>query len=629
MVGRANNNANANGGLVYANANNVSTNSNTNNGSRLTSKRKIFNAPFGLYNRSPCEATRWPRQTPRDASLGNPRPQQKAETSLKRLKAHNKNKTMADFKDILKANNLPVGNLIDEIADPLNISESFDYVVSHLECAGQRDHIRPKKDQYCKVLEKLLRSGEFRITEKDFRQMEVTDGPKARIVQCPSVFHRVGCHSVMVPFERHSHTSLIKNTAASIKGRGMHWLHDIVEQDLLADPEGMMYYYQCDIYHYYDSIDQSKMEKQLRLYTTDTLVLPMLDNFVELLPEGLSKGLRASQSFANLHLNEIDHAMCERVSSHEVDDERELTIGAGRVVINGKEIRFHYYRYCDDIVIFAATKQELWELRDYLVSLLAELGLRVKPSEAVRPISEGLDYLGYVTFADDSHGERKVYSRIRKRTKVKFARRIHRVKSRKRRQVLIGSFFGMAAHGDCRHLLKKLITPTEYRKLKHKRKMKEFGNFKVSSMTLDGKKNFKGRKVTARELNGKGVIIVDFEKLIPKRETEDYNRRCQDASAKNVDLSLVPKPRLKYLLQLICNGELCKMWTGDKEIWHIVDEIDAQKGLPFFVGISIDYSAQYPKMNFVPPSTLNLASPSDEEVKRLFAQYNLNLNPYD
>ena len=34
-VGRANNNANANGGLVYANANNASSNSNTNNGARL------------------------------------------------------------------------------------------------------------------------------------------------------------------------------------------------------------------------------------------------------------------------------------------------------------------------------------------------------------------------------------------------------------------------------------------------------------------------------------------------------------------------------------------------------------------------------------------------------------------
>lgn len=32
---RANNNANANGGLVYSNANNASSNSNTNNGVRL------------------------------------------------------------------------------------------------------------------------------------------------------------------------------------------------------------------------------------------------------------------------------------------------------------------------------------------------------------------------------------------------------------------------------------------------------------------------------------------------------------------------------------------------------------------------------------------------------------------
>ncbi len=42
VVGRSSNNANANGGLVYSNANNVSTNSNTNNGSRLTFSRKIF-----------------------------------------------------------------------------------------------------------------------------------------------------------------------------------------------------------------------------------------------------------------------------------------------------------------------------------------------------------------------------------------------------------------------------------------------------------------------------------------------------------------------------------------------------------------------------------------------------------
>ena len=41
VVGRANNNANANGGCVYANANNASSNSNTNNGARLALKNII------------------------------------------------------------------------------------------------------------------------------------------------------------------------------------------------------------------------------------------------------------------------------------------------------------------------------------------------------------------------------------------------------------------------------------------------------------------------------------------------------------------------------------------------------------------------------------------------------------
>ena len=39
VVGRANNNANPNGGCVYANANNDSSNSNTNNGARLAIKQ--------------------------------------------------------------------------------------------------------------------------------------------------------------------------------------------------------------------------------------------------------------------------------------------------------------------------------------------------------------------------------------------------------------------------------------------------------------------------------------------------------------------------------------------------------------------------------------------------------------
>ena len=115
----------------------------------------------------------------------------------------------------------------------------------------------------------------------------------------------------------------------------------------------------------------------------------------------------------------------------DVSTESQVVVkGEVTIIANGKEVRYHYYRYCDDIVILGTDKKGLWKLRDYLTTLLAELGLEIKPSEAVRPLTEGIDYLGYNTFVDDSKGERVVYSRIRKRTKQKFARRLSRVKSR-------------------------------------------------------------------------------------------------------------------------------------------------------------------------------------------------------
>lgn len=574
----------------------------------------------------------------------------------------------------------PIHDLMSEIVDPVNVYESFDYVVSHLENAQQREHIRPKRDTYCKELIRQLGSGEFRILKQHFREIVVKDGPKIRVCQCPTVFHRIGCHAVMVPFEKYTYPTLIRNTGASIKGRGMHWLHQIIEEDIQADPEGMKFYYQSDILHFYDNIKQRILMRQVREYTDDARLLPIMDNFISLLPEsaGISKGLRASQCLANLHLSAIDHKMCEKVRYHtvKIDDEDATVIsGQGRVVIDGKEIRFHYYRYCDDIVICAGTKKELWKLRDYLVSLLAELGLQIKPNEAVRPMREGLNYLGYVTFliesdeTDSKADGLNNYSKIRKRTKQKFCRRITRVKSRKRRQVLIGSFFGMAAHADCRHLLKKMITQQEFRKLKHKRKMKDIGDFKFTTPTLDGKKNFSGNKILPRDLNGIGFIVADFERgVVAKRDKDDYNRRLQDASLRNVPADLVPKPKDKYILQIIhhpdlleiwrdlsvmqgtyeerkanrervlarlsqildqlkSRGELSKMlhkmWSGDRELWHYVDNMEANDAVPFFTALEMDYSGQYPKPKLVPSINYHMRPPTDEEEDLIFKTLNL------
>lgn len=160
--------------------------------------------------------------------------------------------------------------------------------------------------------------------------------------------------------------------------------------------------------------------------------------------------------------------------------------------------------------------------------------------------------------------------------------------------------------------------------------MKQFGNFKVRKLSFDGKKNFKGNRISGRELDHKGIIVYDFERdMIPKREREEYQRRCQSASAQGIDISLVEKPKTKYLIQLIYNGELRKMWTGDQELWQILEEIDAERGFPFFAGITVDYSGQYPKTNFVDASAINVTPPSDEEIARIFTTLNLNPTPYE
>ena len=80
----------------------------------------------------------------------------------------------------------PLDNLIPEIIDRVNMDTSFDYVVSHLENAGQRDNMRPKKKAYVERLIREIGNGTFRIGPEDFRTLEVTDGPKKRIVQCPT-----------------------------------------------------------------------------------------------------------------------------------------------------------------------------------------------------------------------------------------------------------------------------------------------------------------------------------------------------------------------------------------------------------------------------------------------------------
>ena len=346
------------------------------------------------------------------------------------------------------------------------------------------------------------------------------------------MYGRIGCHAVMVVVERYVYPTLIKNTAASIKGRGMHWLHHIEEADTHNAPEKTKYYYQCDIRHFYDNIPQERMKALIREYICDRTVLPMLDSFIELIDKGLSKGLRSSQCMANLYLSSVDRRMQEEAERYTLTDED-----------GEEEERLLYYRYCDDMVLKAGDKKTLWRLRDILVEEVEALGLHIKQSEAVRPMSEGLDFLGYVDYG--------THSLLRKRTKQNAARKLARVKSRKRRQKIIGSFKGMACHADCKHLFFVLTG----------QRMRKFGEMGITYTPKDGKKRFAGRTMRLSSIQNKTVEIHDYE--------TGMNTRHGDG---------------RYLVSFrdVQSGEWGKFFTASEEMQDMLDQAGAMDGgLPF------------------------------------------------
>lgn len=316
--------------------------------------------------------------------------------------------------------------------------------------------------------------------------------------------------------ERYVYPTVVRTSAASIKGRGMHRLYRKMRSDIRHDREGTRYYYQCDIKKFYQSIDQELMEECVRGYIKDPLLMPMLKDFIYLMDEGLSIGLRSSQCYGNILLSRLDHRMKEQ-----------------------EGVRY-YYRYCDDIVILADSKKSLWWLRNIIHEEVKGLGLSIKQSEAIRPISEGLDYLGYVDYGD--------HSRLRKRTKQNAARKLAKVKSRKRRIQIIGSFKGMAKWGDCKNLYKS-ITGQE---------MKSFKDLGLQYVAEDGKKRFGGKQVSLRSLTNVHIKIVDYEKDV---DTENGKRTV-----------------VSFMYD---NGDMGKYFTADKQqLWYL-EKIKEMGEIPF------------------------------------------------
>lgn len=516
VVYRSNNNANANGGVSYANANNDSSNTNANIGSRLKLQGVRIGVLAPLYRPtlvldvSLCSAPRGMRHT----NSGNGAGKVKNHVTLAGLGRETEEAGPVERKAMKRD-----AHVMEEVLDYSNISAAIDEVLNSTirKKTAEGRYILEHRDEVIAQLQKELGEGTFELGPWEDR--EIVEAWKVRHLQIFPQIKRIGINAVMRVVDKHLRPRFIRTTGASIKGRGMHDLMAYIRDDMKRDPEGTAYCYKFDIRKFYENIDQDEIMRCVRRVFKDPVLIVLLEKFVRLIPHGLSLGLRSSQGLANLLLSMLlDH------------------------YLKDKEGLKYYYRYCDDGVILAGDKKTLWQYRDIVKGRLESVGLEIKPNERVFPSSEGIDFLGYVIYSGD-HVE------LRKRIKQNAARKLSKVKSRKRKDVLVASLYGVAKHADCNNLFQTLTGI----------KMKSFKDLGVSYAPADGKKRFPGPSISIRELVNLPIVVKDYETGIKTDQGDD-----------------------RTLVAIEKNGEPFKFFTSSIEMRNILEQIkEVPDGFPF------------------------------------------------
>jgi RNA-directed DNA polymerase len=137
----------------------------------------------------------------------------------------------------------------------------------------------------------------------------------------------------------------------------------------------------CDVRKFYDTVDHEILLKLLAKTIHDQGALWLLQEIVESFHcegtpgKGLPIGNLTSQIFTSIYLNELD-----------------------QFVKHTLRVK-HYLRFADDILLLSPSKAELEKLLPKLKAfLLGELKLELHPKKiSIRPLHQGVDFLGYVT----------------------------------------------------------------------------------------------------------------------------------------------------------------------------------------------------------------------------------------
>lgn len=303
----------------------------------------------------------------------------------------------------------------------------------------------------------------------------VATRPKAREIHAPDFADRVVHHWLVPQLEAIWEPSFIHDSFANRKGKGSHAavqrLQDFVHQ--VHSGQGGGYYLQLDIHNFFNSIHRPTLwailkKKLIRVGAPEPVMrvthallrrhplhpgvrqhgspaeralVPVhkrLENTGK--ARGLPIGNLSSQFFANVYLDKLDQFV-------------KHTLKAKR-----------YLRYVDDFVLVHQNREQLerWQA-EIEAFIAAELKLRLKPDIRLRPLGDGIDFLGYIIRPTHTLVRRRVLAHARQALADWESRHVHGDKitatpaELRAIQSTIASYGGHFRHANSRRMQRALV----------------------------------------------------------------------------------------------------------------------------------------------------------------------------
>jgi retron-type reverse transcriptase len=219
--------------------------------------------------------------------------------------------------------------------------------------------------------------------------------PKRRLISAAPFRDRVVHHALCNLIEPIVERTFMADSFANRVGKGTHRALERVQKLARRFP----YVLQCDIRQFFPSIDHAILRDILAVKIGDSGILWLIDRILEsgigvlkadyemvYFPgddlfavnraRGLPIGNLTSQFWANCYLNPFDHFV-----------KRELRCPG-------------YVRYVDDFLLFGKEKAALWGWKKAIRRRLVRLRLTIHRGVHLRPVEEGIPFLGFVIYPD-------------------------------------------------------------------------------------------------------------------------------------------------------------------------------------------------------------------------------------